>query len=153
MSGVVNMNKENSNHKDKINALYRNVINQVLAIENQKKDLSAKILLYKGDSRWSIIEEFLKLDLQKHLLLEQAAIIVLSNRADDLVKNLERLYQYSSGEDLMSKIKKEIDNSEQFIRIVERGRKHKSWLTFTERRVMQEIAKYVLEQAREYNRL
>jgi hypothetical protein len=140
------------NH-DSISGLYRGIIQQVLVIETCKKNLASSILIVRDKRRWQLIQEFLQYDLEKHLLLEQAAVIVINNGAAEMIEDLERLYQFSSGENLISKIRQESSHIENFIKIIERGRKHKNWLSFTERRVMQEINKYVLEQAREYSKL
>ncbi|MGS0764697.1 hypothetical protein [Syntrophomonas curvata] len=147
------MNGNGRDDNDSVSGLYRGVIQQVLVIENCKKELASKILMIRGDRRWQLIQEFLRYDLEKHLLLEQAAVIVINNGATEMIEDLEKLYQFSSGEDLISKIRQEGAHIENFIKIIERGRKHKNWLSFTERRVMQEIDKYVIEQAREYNKL
>lgn len=136
-----------------VDTLYRNTIEQVLIIEKHKRDMAVQILMVRNERRLKPVQEFLKYDLQKHLLLEQAAVVALNNHSNKIVKDLEKFYQYSSGEDLLTKIRREISHIEKFIEIVERGRKHKNWLTFRERRVLQEINKYVVEQAREYNKL
>lgn len=153
MFGVIYMNGNDRDNNDSVSGLYRSAIQQVLVIEKCKKDLAAKILMVRDERRWQLIQEFLQYDLEKHLLLEQAAVIVINNGNAGMVEDLEKLYRFSSGENLISKIRKEGSHIEKFIKIVERGRKHKNWLTFSERRVMQEISKYVVEQAREYNKL
>jgi hypothetical protein len=138
---------------DRVNSLYKNTIEQVLVIENCKKDISMQILMVRDEKRWSLILEFLEHDLQKHLLLEQAAVIAINNGAGEIIQDLENLYQHTSGPDLMTKIRTECLQVEKFIKLIKKGRKHKDWLSFTERRAMQEISKFVLEQAREYNKL
>jgi len=147
------MNGNNRDNNANIGGLYRGAIQQVLAIEKSKKELASQILMIRDDRRWQLIQEFLQYDLQKHLLLEQAAVIVTSNGAMDMLQDLEKLYRFSSGDDLLDKIRREVSHTENFIGIIERGRKHRNWLSFTERRAMQEISKYVTEQAREYNKL
>jgi hypothetical protein len=153
MFGVIQMDGNDRDNNDNIGVLYRGAIQQVLAIEKSKKALASQILMIRDDRRWKLIQEFLQYDLQKHLLLEQAAIVITSNGAMDILQDLEKLYQFSSGNDLLDKIRREISHTENFIAIIERGRKHKNWLSFTERRAMQEIRKYVTEQARAYNKL
>lgn len=150
---MILMSGNDKGKSDSISGLYRGAIQQVLVIENYKKELASKILIVLDERRWELIQEFLQYDLEKHLLLEQAAVIVINNDATEMIKDLEKLYQFSSGEDLISKIRQEASHIENFIKIVDRGRKHKNWLSFSERRVMQEISKYVIEQAREYNKL
>ena len=138
---------------DKVNSLYKNTIEQVLIIESCKKDISMQVLMVRDEKRWSLILEFLEHDLQKHLLLEQAAVIAINNGADEIIQDLENLYQHTNGPDLMTKIRTECFQVEKFIKLIKKGMKHKDWLSFTERRAMQEISKFVLEQAREYNKL
>ena len=138
---------------DRVNSLYKNTIEQVLVIESCKKDISMQILMVRDEKRWNLIQDFLEHDLQKHLLLEQAAVIAINNGADEIIQDLESLYQHTSGPDLMTKIRTECLQVEKFIKLIKKGRKHKDWLSFTERRAMQEISKFVLEQAREYNKL
>lgn len=147
------MNGNDGENNDSVSGLYRGIIQQVLVIENCKKELASKILMIRGDRRWQLIKEFLRYDLEKHLLLEQAAVIVINNGATAMIEDLEKLYQFSNGENLLGKIRREGSYIENFIKIIEQGIKHKNWLSFTERRVMQEIDKYVVEQAREYNKL
>ena len=138
---------------DRVNSLYKNTIEQVLVIESCKKDISMQILMVRDEKRWNLIQDFLEHDLQKHLLLEQAAVIAINNGADEIIQDLESLYQHTSGPDLMTKIRTECLQVEKFIKLIKKGRKHKDWLSFTERRAMQDISKFVLEHAREYNKL
>ena len=145
--------KENQDNLHRINGIYKSTIEQVLVIESCKKDISMQILMVRDEKRWSLIQEFLEHDLQKHLLLEQAAVVVINNGADEIIKDLENLYQHTNGPDLITKIRTEHSQVEKFIKLIKKGRKHKDWLSFTERRAMQEISKFVLEQAREYNKL
>jgi hypothetical protein len=145
--------KENQDNLHRINGIYKSTIEQVLVIESCKKDISMQILMVRDEKRWNLIQDFLEHDLQKHLLLEQAAVIAINNGADEIIQDLESLYQHTSGPDLMTKIRTECLQVEKFIKLIKKGRKHKDWLSFTERRAMQEISKFVLEQAREYNKL
>jgi hypothetical protein len=138
---------------DRVNSLYKNTIEQVLFIENCKKDISMRILMVRDEQRWGLIQEFLEHDLQKHMLLDQAAVVAINNGADNIVDDLENLYQHTNGPDLITKIRTECFQVEKFLKLVKKGRKHKDWLSFTERRAMQEISKFVIEQAREYNKL
>ena len=147
------MKEINQDNLDRVYSLYRNTIEQVLIIESCKKDISMQILMVRDEKRWGLIQEFLEHDLQKHLLLEQAAVMAINNGANKIIEDMENLYQHTSGPDLITKIRSEISQVEKFIKLIKKGRKHKDWLSFTERRAMQEISKFVLEQAREYNKL
>ena len=147
------MKEINQDNLDRVYSLYRNTIEQVLIIESCKKDISMQILMVRDDKRWDLIQQFLEHDLQKHLLLEQAAVMAINNGANEIIEDMENLYRHTSGPDLIVKIRSEISQVEKFIKLIKKGRKHKDWLSFTERRAMQEISKFVLEQAREYNKL
>ena len=109
--------------------------------------------MFRDDKRWALIQAFLEYDLQKHLLLDQAAVVAINNGAYEIVEDLDKLYQHTRGPDLITKIRIECTQVEKFIKLLKKGRKHKDWLSFTERRALQEISKFVLEQAREYNKL
>jgi hypothetical protein len=145
--------EQEGNPDNNLSVLYKSAIKSVLNIESHKKDLAEKLLMLQGDKRWVVIRRFLEYDLKKHLILEQAAIIVMSNKANSMVNELEKLYKYTNEKDLISKIRKEINIVEDFIKIIDKGIKHKSWLSFSERRAIQEINKYVIEQARVYKKL
>lgn len=147
------MKEINQDNLDRVTSIYKNTIEQVLVIESGKKDIAMQILMIRDDKRWGLIQEFLEHDLQKHLLLEQAAVVAINNGANEIVEDLENLYQHTSGPDLITKIRTECSQVEKFIKLIKKGRKHKDWLSFTERRAMQELSKFILEQAREYNKL
>ncbi len=134
-----------------VTALYKNILEQVLAIELCKKELSKKMLLLKdGKRKLSYIHSFLSYDLNKHELLEHAAVVAIHNREAEILEQIEKFYAYSSGEDILASIRKEIKTSCSLMDIVKKQLNNPQGLTFVEKRMLSETNKYVLEQAREY---
>ena len=89
--------KENQDNLHRINGIYKSTIEQVLIIESCKKDISMQILMVRDEKRWSLIQEFLEHDLQKHLLLEQAAVVAINNGADTIVDDLRTFISTLTG--------------------------------------------------------
>lgn len=130
--------------------LYRNILEQVYSIELCKKELSKKMLLLKaGKRRLSFIHSFLSYDLNKHELLEHATVVALHNEERDILEEIKQFYLYREEEDLLNHIRKEIRLNSVLMETVKKQLNNKN-LTFVEKRMIKEITKYVLEQAREY---
>lgn len=130
--------------------IYINILDQVLAIELCKKEISKKILLLKpGKRRLNFIHSFLGYDLNKHELLEHAAVIALHNDEQDILERISQFYYYREEEDLLSHIRKEIRLNSVLMETIKKQLNNHN-LTFVEKRMLKEITKYVLEQAREY---
>lgn len=135
-----------------ITNLYKNILEQVYSIELCKKELSKKMLLLKaGKRRLNYIHSFLSYDLSKHELLEHATIVAIHNGEDDILEEINRFYINREEEDLLSHIRKEIRLNSVLMETVKKQLNNKN-LTFVEKRMIKEITKYVLEQAREYMR-
>jgi hypothetical protein len=136
-----------------LKTLYQDILQQVMVLESYKKELSIQILLTKDGSsrRLNLILQFLSYDLDKHELLEHAAVLAMSNQADTILEDLHKLYAYTGGNDLIEKIRAEIKFLQRFVNTIKKSIKHPNSRTFYERRMIQEISKYVVEQARQYN--
>lgn len=134
--------------------LYNNILEQVTQLESSKKKISVDILLAKeGRKRLSLIYNFLSYDLSKHELMEQAAVIALTNKEKLVLDHLERLYVKEGDEETIVCIRREINITQKFMKVVNRARDKNATLTFSERRMLQEITKYIVAQARLYNQL
>lgn len=133
-------------------ALYKGILEQVVALEAHKKEISADILLTRDNKKRSeLVRAFLGFDLEKHELLEEAAVVALNNREDAILEHLERLYAHTRTEGAaLDRIRSEIGYARQFIRAMDKYRSLPYNMNFTERRMVQEIIKYVVEQARLY---
>ncbi|NLU49870.1 MAG: hypothetical protein GXX09_05595 [Syntrophomonadaceae bacterium] len=136
---------------DMVKAFYRDILTQVLSIEARKKRASESLLLTKSDrQRLKIIREFLTLDIDKHTLLEQAAITAFRNEAYDILDHLLKLYALDDYDKLMDCIREEISRTQRLLLPVVNEIKYPKTSGFFERRVIQEVDKYVTVQAREY---
>jgi hypothetical protein len=134
--------------------LYNNILEQVMQLENSKKEISTELLLAREErKRLALIYNFLSYDLSKHELLEQAAVIALTNREQLVLEHLNRLYSTVEEEETIDKIRYEIKCTQRFMKVVSRAKDEKSALTFSERRMVQEIIKFVVAQARLYNQV
>ena len=134
--------------------LYNNILEQVMQLENSKKELSTEILLARDmKKRLAMVYTFLSYDLSKHELLEQAAVIALTNREKMVLEHLHRLYFTTEDQETVDKIRNEIKSTQRFMKVVSRARDKKIDLDFSERRMLQEIDKYIVAQARLYNQI
>jgi hypothetical protein len=134
--------------------LYNDVLKQVDVLERQKKDLSRDLLLYKeGRRRMKLIYAFLSYDLDKHELFEHAAVCALCNHEEHVLYDLQDFYAHVRGGDLMDRIRTEIKCTRRFMQLVEKSMENEGGLNFTERRLLQELCKYILEQARLYRQI
>lgn len=136
---------------DMVKAFYRDVLTQVLTVEAKKKRASERLLLTKSDrQRLRIIQEFLTLDIDKHNLLQQAAIVAFRNESRDVLDHLLKLYALDDYDQIMDCIREEINRTEKLLGPIANEIKYPKTSTFFERRLIQEINKYVTCQAREY---
>ncbi|MDD3269196.1 MAG: hypothetical protein PHX14_07735 [Syntrophomonadaceae bacterium] len=137
-----------------VKALYKDLLKQVSVLESCKREISSEILLTKkGKARLSLIYNFLSYDLDKHELLEHAAVLAISNKEEMMIEDLEKLYMHHDGKELIEKIRSEIKLIKKFMQTINKAVKFPDASSFFERRMIQEISKYVLEQARLYNML
>lgn len=134
--------------------MYNDVLKQVDVLERQKKDLSRDLLLYKeGHRRMKLIYAFLSYDLDKHELFEHAAVCAMCNKEEHVLYDLQDFYAHVRGGDLMDRIRTEIKCTRRFMQLVEKSMENEGGLNFTERRLLQELCKYILEQARLYRQI
>lgn len=136
---------------DMVKAFYRDILTQVFAIETRKKRASERLLLTKSQrQKLRIIKEFLILDIDKHNLFQQAAIVGFRNQAYDVLDHLLKLYAVSEYDEITERIREEISRNEKLLIPVINEIKYPRTSGFFERRLLQEVSKYVICQAREY---
>ncbi len=137
-----------------LKSFYQNILQQVLTLELEKKSLSTDMLVTRNkEHRLSMILKFLDYDLKKHELLEHAAVVGMRNREDSILEHLGQLYSYTgSDEGIIARIHSEIELVSGFLNLLAKSDKHPEVVSFFERRMIQEIIKYVMEQARMYNK-
>ena len=132
---------------------YQNILQQVLKVEMQKKEISLDIVVCREKKpRLKLINAFLYYDLKKHELLEHAAIVATRNQEKEILDDIEELYSHTGKKgDAITIIREEIQLVKQFIYLVENALKPRPDLNFVEKRMAQEVEKFVIEQARLYN--
>lgn len=135
-------------------SLLTDVLQEVIYTESLKKSLSQEILLEKDDlERQNLIYQFLNYDLDKHYIMEQAALLAIENDEHKLFLQLELFYKHADGDGLLSKIRAEIAHDKLFLETIEKAIDDFHAISFVERRLIKEINKYVLTQARCYSRI
>lgn len=132
--------------------IFKDILQEVIYTENIKKAISQEILMAKDEfMRQELIYNFLSYELDKHEILEQAAILAVENNEDYLLKQLELFYKHCEGLDLLDKIRAEITHTELFMEKVGKAIEDFDSISFVERRLIKEINKYVVTQARYYS--
>lgn len=133
---------------------YKNVLDKVLLLEKAKKDLSRQILLCREDKkRLNFIRQFLQYELNRHELFEHAAVAAMNNRDEKVLKDIARFYGIDDENEVLSAVRSEISINRKFITSLEKVMKYPRFASFSERRLVKEIEKYILEKARIYNQL
>lgn len=136
-----------------IDTIYRSIIEQVVIIEGIKKEISRALLLVKdSDKKIKQVYNFLSYDLEKHRLLEYAAVMATEEGEGQILRNLQKFYSYVDGDDLIEKINLEIVCIMRYLEILRHEIKNKGSSDFVERRMIQEICKYVVAMAKIYGR-
>ncbi len=137
-----------------VRALYHDILKKILLLEVEKKATSRKILIKKSDrERLPLIRDFLQAELSKHRLLEQAAVSALQNRAHEVLAHISQLYPSSDGISEIESIRVESARCEKMLVLVCKEIKDPNTCTFFERRILNDIKKFVIDQAREYARI
>ncbi|HEX3011545.1 MAG TPA: hypothetical protein VHQ70_05820 [Syntrophomonadaceae bacterium] len=137
----------------KLISVYRNIVEQVIIIEGCKKEISRSLLLIKEPGKKiKQVYNFLSYDLEKHRLLEYAAMMAINEGDGQILRNLQKFYSYTDGADLMDKISTEITCILRYLEILHHEIKNKGSSDFVERRMIQEICKYVIAMARMYGK-
>ncbi len=145
---------EVSDMSQEVAAIYSGILQQVVGLEKSKKELSKQILISKDNKKKiGLIYKFLDFELNKHELFEQAAVIALNNREKFVISHLGCLYEPFGNGDLIDKIRKEIAYTRRFMQVTKKAQSERESISFAERRMVQEISKYVLAQCRIYMQL
>ncbi|MBO8159406.1 hypothetical protein [Thermosyntropha sp.] len=135
-----------------VESFYKNILDKVLIIEKAKKDLSRQILLSKGGKkRLNFIRQFLQYEVDKHELFEHAAVVAINNKDAKVLKDISLLYMVDDEEKVLSVIRSEIGINRRFMENVKKVISYPQFASFTERRLVKEIEKYVIEKAKLYN--
>lgn len=132
-------------------SIYRGIVEQVVVLEACKKEISRSLLMVKDrEKKIKQVYNFLSYDLEKHRLLEYAAVMAQNNGETTILRNLKKFYSYVDGEDLLDKINAEIISVSKYLEVLQKEIKNKGSSEFIERRMIQEITKYVMALAKMY---
>lgn len=133
------------------NSLLTDVLQEIIYTESIKKSLSQEILLEKDEAeKQKLIYQFLNYDLDKHFIMEQAAMLAMENNEHRMFQQLELFYKHADGDGLLAKIRAEIAHDKLFLETIEKAIDDFHVVSFVERRLIKEINKYVMTQARYY---
>lgn len=131
---------------------FQSILHQVRCLEKFKQEISRQIInTSEPGLGLSFIYSFIYFDLQKHELLWQAACRARQNQDIDCWHILSQLYQHiNTDAELTERIAGEIRLNRQFLKVINKTLVHPKQSSFNERRLVQEIRKYVTAQARIY---
>lgn len=138
-----------------ISGFYDSILQQVMILERCKKEVGDRLLLIRDTRRRrSILYSFLSLDLEKHQLMEQAAVVAARSNEGAAIRRFTGFYSYAeSNTDLVRCIRDEMRTASSHMKILQKSMLHPDQLSFAERRLVQEIDKYVTAQARLYKKM
>lgn len=131
---------------------FHSILHQVRSLEKFKQEISRQLInTSEPGLSLSFIYSFIYFDLQKHELLWQAAWTARQNQDIDSWHILSQLYQHiDTDADLTERIAGEIRLNRQFLKVISKTLIQPSQSSFNERRLAQEVRKYVTAQARVY---
>lgn len=131
--------------------VYKEALSQVLAMENIKKDLSRLMLQQReAAERRSIIIDFISQDLKKHSLLAQMAAEGTNRDDVEVLTSICHLYGVDNADDLWNKIESHQRLNQRMLDLLQKEMEHPGEGDFLERRLLMEIEKQALRQARDY---
>lgn len=129
------------------------ILQEILYAENTKRLICQELLLVKdNDLRQKLVYDFLCSDLDKHEILAQATVMAIEINEDFFLKRLEKFYRHCEGGDLLYKINTEIIRTQLYLDTIEKAQDKQESISFMERRLIKEIIKCVMTQARYYNK-
>lgn len=132
-----------------INNLYRKTLYQVMLLEKERCDISQDILQMKNHKeQQKLMISFLCLDLKKHQLLAYASQVAVQLGDHNVINRLKNLYCHVNKSDSILKIiQYEIDKTCQLISTMQKSLQSPADMTFSEKRLTQEIKKYIFARA------
>lgn len=133
---------------------FKEILKEIQIIEAAKGEISLQLLLKPIKfKRQNFICDFLRYELDKHELMEELALYAINNNETEILKNMELFYSHVEEGTLLFKIRKEIYSTETFIRSMKKDMANSKGSSFLEKRLVQEINKYVMAQARCYRKM
>lgn len=131
--------------------VYKETLTQVLALETKKKDLSRVMLQqHEGVERRRTIMEFINMDLLKHNMLAQMLAQTTNQQDLEVLASIGNLYGVGDSEELWAKVESHQRLNRRMLDLLEREIEIPGQGDFVERRLLMEIEKQALRQARDY---
>ncbi|MGE5544616.1 MAG: hypothetical protein ACM3UW_06535 [Bacillota bacterium] len=134
-----------------VKAFYHEILKKILLLEIKKKETAQRILIRKSrHDRLPLIKDFLQANLSKHRLLEQATVSAMQNQVEEVLDQIGRFYSAADETSPIECIRDEIARCEEMMALVSKEIQHPKNCTFIERRILDEVNRLVISQAREY---
>lgn len=128
---------------------YTDILQQVLLVERCRHELNQRLLVSKNRAqRRQLMLSFLCLDLEKHQLFAHAAQVAVQAGDGNVIRRLQNFYRHAARFDnIVMTIQDEIKNTRIFINIIQRSLHSWAEMSFAEKRLTQEIEKYIMARA------
>lgn len=131
--------------------LYRETIDRVLQLEQRKKEVALCVVRQKNKvDRREPIYRFVKLEWEKQYLLYRLAVSASESCDEEVLGKIGYLYGLSEVGELLPRIKYHINVYQSMMEVLEKELKCPHSSDFLERRLLMEIDKQVMTQARQY---
>lgn len=136
-----------------VRAFYHDILKRILLLEIEKKETAQRILVLKSETdRLPLMRDFLQADLTKHQLLEQVAVSAMQNQVSEVLDQIGRFYSPADGTSQIECIRAEITRCESMLALVDKNIMHPRTCTFFERRILRDVNRLVISQARDYSK-
>ena len=136
-----------------VRTFYHDILKRILLLEIEKKETARRILVLKSDTdRLPLMRDFLQADLTKHQLLEQVTVSAMQNQVFEVLDQIGRFYSSADGISQIECIRTEITRCESMLALVDKSIKHPRTCTFFERRILRDVNRLVISQARDYSK-
>lgn len=131
---------------------FHSILHQVRSLEKLKQEISHQLVSASEPAlSLSFVYSFIYFDLQKHELLWQAAWTARQKQDMDSWHIISQLYQHIDTDAILTvKIADEIRLNRQFLKVINKTLVEPQQSSFNERRLAQEVKKYVTAQAQMY---
>lgn len=138
----------------KSNTFLGEILEEILYIEQTRRSICQELLLVRDvETKRKLAGNFLSCSLDKHEVLEQAVIRAMQVNDETVLEQLDSFYRHCEGKDLLSKIRSEIIRTQLYLDVIDRALDFPDTISFIERRLIKEIMKFVITQARCYNEI
>jgi len=130
---------------------YTEIIQQVILVERCRHDLNKRLLSSKNRAqKRQLMLSFLCLDIEKHQLFASAAQVAVQDGDETVIRRLHNFYRHNAEFDnIVMIIQDEINKTRKFIHVIQRSLHGWAEMSFAEKRLAQEIEKYIIVRAQQ----